>query len=518
MEEPAPKRFLADTGTDCCEDDLDEDLGSDFNLPAISVRSRKVNSGWLSVVSAYNKLQESPLLIDDCTKDQLDSFLCKLYPGVKRQDGSAYQAASLRCLRSALRRYIEEERNWNIVRDPAFESANDCFHGVLEKLEPRPDHPPVQHRDLTVISDADMQRMTDTFLQCHGPALLVMEVWFYLTYHFSLSGRRTQRQVKKSDLALKVDRTGHEYFLFNVGETERNQSGTATYRHDTTPAGRIKDRYQVSRIKTLLAHLHPEQEALFQKPRRTLREGDDVWFKNIPIGTHGLAQIMPRLSTLCGLSKSYTDYSVLATRGHHLWQAGVRDHHANKEKGRSDYPSLSSDNMLWSPSDRRTSVPDKTSTRQSQQPASFGSCMPAPRPSPQPILSSPAISSQPLQRVQCISRTSVPPPATHPTQQPPQQAYFRPPRPTEIRLSFASDVPPPSPSPAPRPFVLPSPSRLQAAAPRASLHNSHSRTASWSGEHSLDQDQQQVVHCALRPLLFGGKMQACKITINMQPY
>eukprot|EP00117_Sycon_ciliatum_P020217 scpid71501/ scgid18074/ len=169
-----------------------------------------------------------------------------------------------------------------------------------------------------------------------------MEVWFYMTYHFALRGREIQRQVKKTDLVLKKDDNGDEYFLLNVDLTSKNHPGGIADRHDPPTAGRIQDGDQVFSVKYLLSRLHPQQEALFQKPKPNLRKGEQIWFENIPLGKNSLAQIMPKLSKVCGLSKTYTNHSVRATTVHRLSAAGATDRHIMQVTGHRNAMSLAS--------------------------------------------------------------------------------------------------------------------------------------------------------------------------------
>ena len=195
-----------------------------------------------------------------------------------------------------------------------------------------------------------------------------MEVWFYITYHFALRGREIQRQVKKTSLVLKKDDNGDEYFLLNVELTSKNHPGGIADRHEPPATGRIQDRDQVFSVKYLLSRLHPQQEALFQKPKPNLRKGEQIWLENIPSGKNSLAQIMPKMSKVCGLSKMYTNHSVQATTAHRLSAAGATDRHIMQVTGHRNAMSLASYSKSTDEQQRNmTAVLDAPSSQSSER-------------------------------------------------------------------------------------------------------------------------------------------------------
>ena len=52
---------------------------------------------------------------------------------------------------------------------------------------------------------------------------------------------------------------------------------------------------------------------LWQKPRDSFLSGDAIWYCNMPVGEKKLKGFMSTLSTVSGLSKSYTNHSIRAT-------------------------------------------------------------------------------------------------------------------------------------------------------------------------------------------------------------
>ncbi|XP_065197698.1 uncharacterized protein LOC135829222 [Sycon ciliatum] len=516
MAEPNPKRFRS-----VSEEDLTEVL--DSRVPA---KTKEANQCWLSVFNTFNKKQPRPIKIEKYSKSELNTFLCKLYVAAKRQDGGSYQRSSYLCFRAALRRHVVEKRKWNIISDPEFARSNNCLDGVLKKLKREGELRPVNHKDY--ITDDDFKKLKDKFLRCKEPEVLVMEVWFYMTYHFALRGREIQRQVKKTDLVLKKDDNGDEYFLLNVDLTSKNHPGGIADRHDPPTAGRIQDGDQVFSVKYLLSRLHPQQEALFQKPKPNLRKGEQIWFENFPLGKNSLAQIMPKLSKVCGLSKTYTNHSVRATTVHRLSAAGATDRHIMQVTGHRNAMSLASYSkstdeqqrnmaaVLDAPSSQSSerrqanSVPRESDERSSspdqdcQEPST--SCQKGPQDSSDNITSttSPALSQS--SRTNSPIRPYIPSSNSCPLVNPSSaKAGLRQNTSKEVCSTFVLDPPSPmQPPPSSSLRIAEPPSEVNVACPRpAPCFN--------------PQQQQQRIDNALQTVFSGG-LHNCNVTINMLPY
>ena len=108
----------------------------------------------------------------------------------------------------------------------------------------------------------------------------------------------------------------------------------------TPIAGRITDGNQVFAVEFLLRHLHPDQEALFQKAKKKGTKLDKVWFANAPIGKNIPGCMMQRISKTCDLGQVYTNCSVRATVVHCLSAAGTPERHTMSVTGHKNAQSL----------------------------------------------------------------------------------------------------------------------------------------------------------------------------------
>ena len=116
--------------------------------------------------------------------------------------------------------------------------------------------------------------------------------------------------------------------------------GDLAHRKDPPVAGRIQNAEQLFSIKMLLDHLHPNQPALVQRPRKCVPKRDRIRFANAPIGKNW--KMMQSTSEKCELLKVYTNHCVRATTVHRLSASGTPDRHIKDVTGHRNAMSLHS--------------------------------------------------------------------------------------------------------------------------------------------------------------------------------
>ena len=89
----------------------------------------KLFNNYLSTMTNLNKSMET------ISKEDLISVLPKFYAGLKTEKGEGYSAVSLLSIRSSLNRSISAYHFpcFNLITDPAFQSANRVFKAILKK-------------------------------------------------------------------------------------------------------------------------------------------------------------------------------------------------------------------------------------------------------------------------------------------------------------------------------------------------------------------------------------------------
>ena len=127
------------------------------------------------------------------------------------------------CLRAALKRHFIDERQWDIINDVEFAHTNNALDGILKKHKRDGELKAVSHKP--VITVEDFEKMMNIFLRNKEPEILVIQVWFYVTFHFGLRGRELQRSLRKDDLQIQLDERVHKFIQICVDRATENHPG-----------------------------------------------------------------------------------------------------------------------------------------------------------------------------------------------------------------------------------------------------------------------------------------------------
>jgi hypothetical protein len=79
--------------------------------------------------------------------------------------------------------------------------------------------------------------------------------------------------------------------------------------------------------KIYMAKLHPDLDALWQRPLESFEPDDSVWYYRQRVGVNTLAKFMGVMSTMASLSIQYTNHSIRATSITMMDEAGIEAHH-----------------------------------------------------------------------------------------------------------------------------------------------------------------------------------------------
>ena len=112
---------------------------------------------------------------------------------MRRQDGKPYHRASLLGFCGAVHRHLRYlNRDFDLFGDPEFARANNILDGHLKQLKQEGKLKQTAHKP--PIADADLEKLKLHFqeLGASSPIDLTEQVWFWLTYHLSLCGRRQE--------------------------------------------------------------------------------------------------------------------------------------------------------------------------------------------------------------------------------------------------------------------------------------------------------------------------------------
>ena len=136
------------------------------------------------------------------------------------------------CLRAALKRHFMDERQWDIINDVEFARANNALDGILKKHKRNGELNAVSYKLVNTVEG--FEKMMNIFLRNKEPEMLVMQIWFFVTFHFGLRGRDLQLSLRKDDVQIQLDERGHKFIQICVDKAIKNHPGGIEDRADST--------------------------------------------------------------------------------------------------------------------------------------------------------------------------------------------------------------------------------------------------------------------------------------------
>ena len=82
-----------------------------------------------------------------------------------------------------------------------------------------------------------------------------------------------------------------------------------------------------------LQHLNPENEFLFQRPKKEVSSNAEDWYDNMVVGERSLGDMMKRISKEANLSRIYTNHSIRAKAVTILDKSGFEARHVMTVSG-----------------------------------------------------------------------------------------------------------------------------------------------------------------------------------------
>lgn len=269
-----------------------------------------------------------PVEFEMLSVTELDDLLRRFYAELRTADGKLYSRSTFSGIRSAINRHIRAppfNRTISILNNE-FHRSNAVFKATLKKLS-------VDGLDVTkhheAISDGDLRKLRGTeVFHSNDPRALQKRVWFELTLAFARRGCENIQKLKKDAYLFKRDDTGREFVEMKYNEKVKNHQGEEkTKNQESKPRmyeAKSSENCPVKALKLYLSHLNPDNEYLFQQPRKPENiKNDSFWYTTRPVGEKTIASFMSSLSQEANLSKRYTNHCVRATTVTKLSHAGV---------------------------------------------------------------------------------------------------------------------------------------------------------------------------------------------------
>ena len=284
--------------------------------------------------------------IESLNGEELGELLCDFYANVRSKDGEIYKKSSMLAIRSGLNRHLKtppHSKQFDIITDPAFVSANNVFKAMLKKIQSE-GKGSIVHKD--PIPKEDLQRLYDhpTVFNPNIPQGLVNKTFFEILLYFCRRGRENLRDLKPENFGISTDPDGRKYVHKVLSEQTKNHQGTS---NDSEGSGARMyatgtAMCPVASFEKYLNKLHPACPALFQHPKTSFTDQDLSWFENRPMGKNHLAEMMPQISKHGGLSQRFTNHCVRATMITTLSHVGFEARHIMTISGHKNESSIRS--------------------------------------------------------------------------------------------------------------------------------------------------------------------------------
>ncbi|CAC5420453.1 KCTD1_15 [Mytilus coruscus] len=225
------------------------------------------------------------------SKEEMCSTLKDFYASVRNKKGEYYSKKSMISIRYGIQKHIDKIREFDVVNDPAFKTANVIFDAMLVKLKgmglAAPNHK-------SPVSEEDLGKMY-TYLDVNTPCGLQNKVFLDFMIYFCNRGRENLRELKKSDFKFY----GHGPFKYVQlrDHSTKNHKGDSAYDTESqggrlfvTPSNPL---CPVKSLEKYMSHLHIELDCFWQRPRQSdkLKPGDNIWYEKIPVGRNTLGNV-----------------------------------------------------------------------------------------------------------------------------------------------------------------------------------------------------------------------------------
>jgi len=277
---------------------------------------------------AYLRDKNLPEDFENWSKADLDSRLRCFYAEVRSTSGELYKRTSLFSIRNGINIHLSKTSSIDITKDAEFDASNDMFSSMC-KYTVGEGKGSVVHKDGIEHSDIEKLYMSMVF-SVHTPTGLLNKVWFELCLHVCRRGRDNQRELTPQMFAIETDNLGKRYICQIRSEVTKNHQGLSSVDTDSKTVGMYEtttDNCPVKSVVKYLSKRHPKCESLFQRPRDSFNDDDDIWYERRPLGKTKLGNMMSDLSVAAALSKTYTNHCIRATAIATLDQAGYEARH-----------------------------------------------------------------------------------------------------------------------------------------------------------------------------------------------
>ena len=299
-----------------------------------SKNTKKATKSAVNIFRSYCIERQRPECFEKLSAEELVEILRFFYAEVTKKGGELYKKTSLNCIREGIARHLKKERNIDIIEDPVFQSANDVFRAQLIELKQQ-GKGATEHKQ--PVEGKDLQKLYDSF-DISTTRGVQQKVWVDIMLYLIRRGRENLRQMTKSTFEIKVNAAGKRFVTQTLDEMDKNHRENCD-RNATIGEGRmyenhLSDSCPVKSFEKYISKLHPDLEALWQRPREgPLRADESIWYFRATVGEKKMGNMMKDMSNQYQLSKIYTNHCLRSTAIEILNAAGFNDREIMKISG-----------------------------------------------------------------------------------------------------------------------------------------------------------------------------------------
>ena len=176
---------------------------------------------------------------------------------------------------------------FDITNDEGFNEANEVFLAKcvqlkkkgLEKMQRKP-----------LIANADLKKLYESAVfNTNNPKTLLNKVFFEIMLCFCRRGHQNLRQLKKSHFVVLVDASGKKFGTKVVDELTKNHRENDKPEQGGMMYATKGPFCPVASFGKYLKHLNPQNEFLFQRPKKNTMADSGVWYDIMVVGKRYLA-------------------------------------------------------------------------------------------------------------------------------------------------------------------------------------------------------------------------------------
>ena len=294
---------------------------------------------------------------EELTPKQLDSHLQEFVLGVRKQDGSNYEPASLRSIIASIERFLKKKNyGYSIINSVEFSGCRDVLKAKQKQLKSSgKGGKPNAARSITEHEMKELYRKNQ--LGNGTPKAMLNTLWLNNTMHFGMRGGKEHRGLCWGDILLKKDETGElEYLEYTERQTKTR---TGENPRDVRPVkprmyeSQNKERCPVKLYKEF-ALKRPEECNTADSPfyiavnnvkERTTKQ---AWFKKTPVGINKLYSLMKTMVNNAELPKkdNLTNHSARKTMLQKLNDNGIPPNQIMQISGHKNIQSINNYSSL----------------------------------------------------------------------------------------------------------------------------------------------------------------------------